>query len=263
VYSIPYIRRAALVSLVVLVATLSACGDGPTELARPTNASRSTGDATTQDMNLGTYCDPDPTIGCTVVGGSPTSPTPTCTSVTCTSTGGTGGYQGGGGSGGSGGCTTSCDASTVLKQLTNDFVNDTIPPNCAHPAKGSEYIVCTSVTPAPGTTWRQRTEDALHRIEQRGEPCASIARQGWALLNMGRIGYYPRQDGYDGGYGVADWGAYLEEPWVDRFYDHKDSTGRNLDFGLVHEIEHQMHVDHVSTDKFGVDHTLNDTRCAG
>lgn len=123
-HSISPMRAAALVPLLALAATLSACGDGPTELPRSTTASQSTGDATTQDMALDTYCDPDPTIGCTVVGGSPTpSPTPdptTCTSVTCTSTGGDGGYQGGGGSGGGGGCTSSCDTSGDFEEGNPD-----------------------------------------------------------------------------------------------------------------------------------------------
>ncbi len=180
------------------------------------------------------------------------------TGQNCDNHPGTGGGGDGGGTGGSGG-----EGSPMMApaHLSNDFVTDTIPPNCNSPSSSLERAACSATTPQG--TWLQRTLDALDRIEQRGEPCASIARQGRQFIANGMLKYYSRQPGLSGGYGNSVVGVLLESLWVTEVYNRKDSYGRNLDWGLVHEIEHANGVPHSHTDSWGVEHTPNDTRCAG
>lgn len=249
-HSISPMRAVILVPLLVLAATLSACGDGPTELPHSTITSRSTGDATTQDMALDTYCDPDPTIGCTVVGGSPTPTDPsTCTSVTCTSTGGDGGYQGGGG--GSGGGYEG--SSTSVANTSTDFSPDTIKPNCANPGSGEEYEACNA--PQPDADQWQKVRDSLNRIEMRSSSCAEIANKGRELLAAGKIRFFHHKAAYGdtAGWGNVGYGVLLEiEYWLFDHFTDKDRLGRNFDTGLAHEIEHAMGRTHIDTNGDGM-----------
>lgn len=254
-------RRPVLVLLATLVFALSGCRDSLISSPETDNR-RSVGETTTVNCEGsaegGYICDP--------ISGGGSEPPPqedpgTCninTGANCDNfPGAGGGGDEGGGTGGSGD-----DGSfTAPASLAGDFTTDTIPPDCTAPRSALERAVCSSKPPEG--EWLQRTKDALTRIEQRGEPCATIARRGWFLLNENRLGYFPRQDGLGGGYGNTLVGAYLEDLWVTEVYNRKDSYGRNLDWGLVHELEHASGLAHSHTDTLGVEHTPNDTRCAG
>jgi len=121
---------------------------------------------------------------------------------------------------------------------------------------------------APTSTRRSLTREALERIRERGATCRKIADYGFALLEAGALRYYPNSLGRVGGIGATGL-ILLNEYWVDQTPVNPvqetlpDGTTiqRNLEFMLVHEIDHGMLTGNIHS-RYGYS-TPNTQKCSG
>jgi hypothetical protein len=108
-------------------------------------------------------------------------------------------------------------------------------------------------------------------MEELGGECANIARTGRDLLAAGKLRYFPRREGYSGGFGRSDIGAMMADYWVDNYATTATAernsfvpNGRNLRHALTHEIELAMKKEHVHVN--GTEdpyNTANSKLCSG
>ncbi|GAA5521641.1 hypothetical protein Asal01_01584 [Fodinibius salicampi] len=133
-----------------------------------------------------------------------------------------------------------------------DIDPDTTDINCNNSdLKDWEEAWCMSSV--PGGEYLSKTNNALDNIEQRGSDCAAIAQKGKQLLNEYGLRYYPGGNFSFGGRGHPSMGVLLDELWLNYYGDNTvkmtDVDGSeikvNLEYGLVHEIEHAMGKNHI------------------
>lgn len=172
--------------------------------------------------------------------------------------------SGGDGLVGNDGVPVSCpeeESPELPEPLNDDYVADVDTTNIVcdgsftgtYKERESKKAWCAS---SPPTGERlQVTNTALDNIEQRGNECAAIAQKGRQLLQNYGLRYYPGSASSEGGWGGPQTGALLDEGWL-YFVNGQEGTvvdtdgsklKVNLEFTLVHEIEHALgdleHVD--------------------
>jgi hypothetical protein len=131
-------------------------------------------------------------------------------------------------------------------------------PDCSDP-QGANELGNSDIQPdawrdycessLPNATQKQRIEDALDRIEQRGQACARIAQRARLYLNNNLIYLDPTPNRASG------WGheglVIIWDDYADRYYDdrtRKDdgwANDGNLDSILAHEFDHVRGEDHL------------------
>lgn len=140
------------------------------------------------------------------------------------------------------------------------------PPDCSNPQtlRVGEQAYCAGTQPAGVRL--NRVNDALGRMELRGEECRALADRARALLVQGHVRIYSNAGQYRGGYAPlgGDWIA-LDSRWVDLFHSSLSGDGRNLDHALAHELDHILGRHHLinpdgTEDKYN---TPNSRHCAG
>jgi len=168
---------------------------------------------------------------------------------------GSGGGDWGGGDGGGG------DVFGPATESMNDEIaeQDTVP-NCTQ-AQTTDWANAFCRSTAPAGARLDSTNAALNRMEQRGEACAELAREGRRLLSAGRLGYFVPTTGDAGGWGDSDIGVIVADYWADQYSGGRVSgDNRNLDHILSHEIDHVLGRDHTDTGGY---ETPNSRTCSG
>lgn len=154
--------------------------------------------------------------------------------------------------------------------LTDDYtaIADTTNIDCnSSSLTATEIAWCASTVPK-GTNLIT-INNALNKIKQRGSECAEIAQKGQQLLNQFGIRYYPSGTIPYGGRGGPQFGILLSDAWfadyyINGFKEIIDIDGIkvkiNLEYALVHEIEHALGRHHISDSSWRTPHAVS---CSG
>jgi len=152
------------------------------------------------------------------------------------------------------GCVDPAPAELGIPDMIDDFVPlDTLSIDCSNPQGWRAHAYCAAAPPEDEDL--NDVQDALDRIEQRGEACADIDSHGRSQLQAGMIRFYPRNvhPNAGGGFSWVGRPIHLSDQWIRYGADSgiavTDPTGEtirlSLDMALVHELEHNLGRDHI------------------